>query len=90
MSVVLRLLRIAAGGAQGRSYLCRRLDLVSRVAVVRPADLKYYTKTRDFCDVHVTGGRAAFAHNVRRHPFLRHCLPSGRQHFICSRYFLSC
>lgn len=29
---------------QGRSYLCKRLDLERRVAVVRPADLKYYTK----------------------------------------------
>lgn len=47
---------------------------MSRVAVVRPADLKYYTKTRDFCDVHVTGGRAAFAHNVRR---LLHCRTYG-------------
>ncbi len=32
-----------------------------QVAVVRPADLKYYTKTRDFTDVHVIGGRKAFA-----------------------------
>ena len=31
---------------------------------MRPADLKYYTKTRDFTDVHVIGGRKAFAsHN---------------------------
>lgn len=51
---------------QGRTYLCKKLDLSSRVAVVRPADLKYYTKTRDFCDVHVIGGRTAYAkHHVR-------------------------
>ena len=50
---------------QGRTYLCKRLDLGAKLAVVRPADLKYYTKTRDFCDVHVVGGRALFAHNVR-------------------------
>ncbi len=53
---------------QGRTYLCKKLDLSSKVAVVRPADLKYYTKTRDFCDVHVIGGRTAYAkHTV--------CLP---------------
>ncbi|BDA42593.1 probable ATP-dependent helicase hrq1 [Coccomyxa sp. Obi] len=46
---------------QGRTYLCKKLDLSSKVAVVRPADLKYYTKTRDFCDVHVIGGRTAYA-----------------------------
>ena len=45
---------------QGRTYLCKKLDLDSRVAVVRPADLKYYTKVRDYCDVHVTGGRAYY------------------------------
>jgi hypothetical protein len=52
---------------QGRTYLCKRLDLGERLAVVRPADLKYYTKTRDFCDVHVIGGRALLPHNVRAH-----------------------
>lgn len=45
---------------QGRTYLCKKLDLDSRVAVVRPADLKYYTKVRDYTDVHVTGGRAYY------------------------------
>ena len=45
---------------QGRTYLCKKLDLESKVAIVRPADLKYYTKVRDFCDVHVTGGRAYY------------------------------
>lgn len=29
---------------QGRTYLCKKLDLDARVAVVRPADVKYYTK----------------------------------------------
>ena len=41
---------------QGRTYLCTKLDLGRRLAIVRPADLKYYTKIRDFTDVHVTGG----------------------------------
>lgn len=46
--------------AQGRTYLCKKLDLSSKVAVVRPADLKYYTKTRDFTDVYVVGGKTAY------------------------------
>jgi len=50
---------------QGRTYLCKKLDLGARVATVRPADLKYYTKTRDFCDVHVLGLRAAYEHQAR-------------------------
>jgi len=45
---------------QGRTYLCKKLDLSSKVAVVRPADLKYYTKTRDFTDVYVVGGKTAY------------------------------
>lgn len=45
---------------QGRPYLCSSLDLHSRVAKVRAADVKYYTKLRDFTDVHVTGGRVAY------------------------------
>ena len=45
---------------QGRTYLCKKLDLGSKVAMVRSADLKYYTKTRDFTDVHVVGGHTAY------------------------------
>ncbi|EFJ42855.1 hypothetical protein VOLCADRAFT_97014 [Volvox carteri f. nagariensis] len=45
---------------QGRPYLCRQLNLGERVALVRRADVKYYTKIRDFTDVHVTGGRVAY------------------------------
>ena len=45
---------------QGRTYLCKKLDLGSKVATVRSADLEYYTKTRDFTDVHVVGGHTAY------------------------------
>ena len=55
--------------AQGRTYLCKKLDLDSKVAVVRPADLKYYTKVRDYTDVHVTGGRAYYPAAVRLQMF---------------------
>jgi hypothetical protein len=51
--------------------------LSSKVAVVRPADLKYYTKTRDFTDVHVIGGRKAYAdHDVRCAALRSSCLIS--------------
>ncbi|KAK9842388.1 hypothetical protein WJX84_006352, partial [Apatococcus fuscideae] len=49
---------------QGRTYLCKKLDLDSKVATVRPADLKYYTKVRDMTDIHVVGGRLAFPARV--------------------------
>ena len=32
--------------------------------MVRAADLKYYTKTRDYTDVHVVGGRSAYPTRV--------------------------
>ena len=41
---------------QGRPYLCRRLLLGERLALVRPVDVRYYTKVKDYTDVHVTGG----------------------------------
>lgn len=44
--------------------MCKQLDLGSKVAVVRPADVKYYTKTVDFVDVLVTGGNVAFPAEV--------------------------
>ena len=52
--------------AQGRSYLCKRLDLDRRLAVVCPANLKYYTKVIDHCDISlVANHRAAFLVPVR-------------------------
>jgi hypothetical protein len=46
---------------QGRSYLCRRLDLERRVAEVAPADVRYFTTVVDRTDVHVCGGNVAYA-----------------------------
>lgn len=46
---------------QGRSYMCRRLDLTSRVAEVAPADVRYFTAVIDRTDVHVCGGNVAYA-----------------------------
>ncbi|KAH9329442.1 hypothetical protein KI387_001550, partial [Taxus chinensis] len=45
---------------QGKTYLVKTLDLSAKVAMCQKADLKYYTKTRDFTDVHVIGGELAY------------------------------
>lgn len=41
---------------QGKTYLVEKLDLCSKTAFCKEADLKYYTKTRDYTDIHVIGG----------------------------------
>ena len=41
---------------QGKTFLCTKLDTAAKVALCTKADLKYYTKTRDFIDVHILGG----------------------------------
>lgn len=41
---------------QGKTYIVKNLDLLSKVALVQEADLKYYTKARDIIDVEVVGG----------------------------------
>jgi ATP-dependent helicase YprA (DUF1998 family) len=41
---------------QGRTYLCRKLDLDAKIALVRPVDVKYYTKSVDYTAVQVFGG----------------------------------
>ncbi|XAR63838.1 DNA helicase [Bertholletia excelsa] len=45
---------------QGKTYLVNELDLSSKIAFCQVADLKYYTKTRDYTDVHVIGGAIAY------------------------------
>lgn len=41
---------------QGKTYLVKHLDLSSKIAWCHEADLKYYTKTREYTDIHVIGG----------------------------------
>ena len=54
--------------------------------MVRPASLKYYTKTRDFKDVFVVGGhRAAY-----RAPVRRCSLPWGPHSALCISCFAFC
>jgi len=45
---------------QGINYLVEELNLSSRTAFCRKADLKYYTKTRDYTDINVLGGEFAY------------------------------
>ena len=51
------------------------------MAIVRPADLKYYTKVRDYTDVHVTGGRAYYQAAVR---------PTHQEYDVCLIAFMTC
>lgn len=55
---------------QGKTYLCKKVDLDARVAIVRPADVKYYTTTSDFVSVRgLKGGHLQTAcHGARRMP----------------------
>lgn len=41
---------------QGKTYLVKELDISRKLALCQQADLKYYTKTRDYTDIHVIGG----------------------------------
>ncbi|XP_062159413.1 uncharacterized protein LOC133866791 isoform X4 [Alnus glutinosa] len=45
---------------QGKTYLVKKLDLSNKIALCEEADLKYYTRTRDYTDVHVNGGNIAY------------------------------
>ena len=75
---------------QGRTYLCKKLDLGQKVATVRAADLKYYTKTRDFTDVHVVGGHTAYPVMVWQLPFAVHPASSMKKSFRKSKRQNNC
>uniref|UniRef100_A0ACD5YXM7 Uncharacterized protein n=1 Tax=Avena sativa TaxID=4498 RepID=A0ACD5YXM7_AVESA len=49
---------------QGVNYLVEELDLSSRTAFCRKADVKYYTKTRDYTGINVIGGDFAYLPTV--------------------------
>ncbi|RLN35902.1 putative ATP-dependent helicase YprA-like [Panicum miliaceum] len=52
---------------QGVNYLVEELDLSSRIAFCRKADLKYYTERRDYTDINVLGGEFALVMWLFRH-----------------------
>ncbi|XP_027124486.1 uncharacterized protein [Coffea arabica] len=56
---------------QGKSYLVKHLDLSSKIAWCQQADLEYYTKTRDYTDIHVIGGQIAYLARIISRPFPR-------------------
>ncbi|XP_076899086.1 uncharacterized protein LOC143552854 [Bidens hawaiensis] len=45
---------------QGKTYLVKNLDISTKIASCQEADLKYYTKTRDFTDIEVVNGHCAY------------------------------
>lgn len=45
---------------QGKTYLVKELNVQTKMAFCQAADLKYYTKTRDYTDVDVIGGQIAY------------------------------
>ncbi|KAK9090845.1 hypothetical protein Sjap_024022 [Stephania japonica] len=49
---------------QGKTYIIKNLDLAAKIALCQEADLKYYTKTRDYTDVHVVNGNLAYPTKV--------------------------
>lgn len=55
---------------QGANYLVEELDLASRTAFCRKADLKYYTKTRDYTDINVLGGEFVCSQDYYNSSFL--------------------
>ncbi|VVB13674.1 unnamed protein product [Arabis nemorensis] len=46
---------------QGRTYLVTSLDTNKKIALCESADVDYYTQTRDYTKIHVTGGEIAYA-----------------------------
>lgn len=56
---------------QGKTYLVKHLDLSSKIAWCHEADLKYYTKTRDYTDIHVIGGHIAYPVRITNDRFPR-------------------
>ncbi|CAI0556569.1 unnamed protein product [Linum tenue] len=45
---------------QGKSYLVKELNISEKIAWCQQAHVNYYTKTRDYTDVHVMGGDTAY------------------------------
>ncbi|XP_057804983.1 uncharacterized protein LOC131020283 isoform X2 [Salvia miltiorrhiza] len=54
---------------QGKTYLVKQLDLSSKIAWCQRADVKYYTKTRDYTDIHVIGSDIAYPARIANGQF---------------------
>ncbi|CAH8270442.1 unnamed protein product [Arabidopsis lyrata] len=53
---------------QGRNYLGTSLDIKEKVALCELVDVDYYTRTRDYTDIKVTGGDTAYEKNQSNKP----------------------
>jgi ATP-dependent helicase YprA (DUF1998 family) len=51
--------------SQGRTYIVKSMDYSSKVAYVGLTDVKYYTTTIDYTDVHLTGGKNMCANDTK-------------------------
>ncbi|KAK8325260.1 hypothetical protein V6Z12_A11G040000 [Gossypium hirsutum] len=51
---------------QGRTYLVKNLDLSRKIAYCEKAVVDYYTKTRDYTDIHIVGGKIAYPARVSK------------------------
>ncbi|KAJ4713250.1 ATP-dependent helicase [Melia azedarach] len=51
---------------QGNTYLVKELNISNKTALCQKADLKYFTKTRDYTDIHVIGGNIAYPTKVSK------------------------
>ncbi|CAL2261989.1 unnamed protein product [Prunus armeniaca] len=56
---------------QGKTYLVTSLDLSRKIASCYVADLKYYTKSRDYTDIHVIGSKYAYRPQLSNIQFSR-------------------
>ncbi|KAB1212822.1 hypothetical protein CJ030_MR5G010122 [Morella rubra] len=68
---------------QGKTCLVTKLDLSNKIALCKEADLKYYTRTRDYTNVHVNGGNKI--PYPRAQIFATHV---GEGHVSCGYYFM--
>ncbi|TYI53920.1 hypothetical protein E1A91_D11G039700v1 [Gossypium mustelinum] len=51
---------------QGRTYLVKDLDFSRKIAYCEKAVMDYYTKTRDYTDIHIVGGKIAYPARVSK------------------------
>ena len=66
---------------QGKTYLVKELNLSSMIAVCQRADVKYYTKTRDYTDIDVVGGELVCSLSSVLNLFKFHSYSLQLEHF---------
>lgn len=77
---------------QGHTYLVKELNLSSKIALCQKADLKYFTKTRDYTDIHVSGGNNVCELSLQVSPFyllLVFIIYISKFHIFCSAVLCS-